>query len=60
MTTNEAIHALRLIQPGNLSDAQKDAIDMAIVALQLQDDNLYLDSVKQSFHIQNAGTINMS
>lgn len=59
MTTKEAINALRLIQPGNLSDAQKDAIDMAIVALQLQDGNLYLDSVKQSFQIQNAGTVNM-
>lgn len=32
---------------------------MAIVALQLQDGNLYLDSVKQSFQIQNAGTVNM-
>ena len=59
MTTNEAIHALRLIQPGNLSNTQKDAIDVAIVALQLQDGNLYLDSVKQSFQIQNAGTVNM-
>ena len=60
MTTKEAIKYLRLIQPGNLSDVQKQAVDMAVVALQLQEGNLDLDSVNQTFHIQNAGTINMS
>ena len=60
MTTTEAIEALRLIQPGNLSDKQQNAIDMAVVALQLQEGNLYLDSVKQAFQIQNAGTVNMN
>lgn len=59
MTTKEAIKYLRLIQPGNLSDIQKLAVDMAVVALQLQEGNLDLDSVNQTFHIQNAGTINM-
>ena len=66
MTTKEAIEIIQIMRDRcakmpESAERQKalDACDMAVVALQLQEGNLYLDSVKQAFQIQNAGTINM-
>ena len=58
MNCKEAIIELkrcRLFGTDEKSVRRADAVDMAIVALQLQDGNLHLDSVGRGFNI---GTVN--